>query len=138
MVNQQSFGRRIRPQPPRTQLEIESVKPSTKAWSSEVPAQQELPRQENAGSQSVEQELQEWKRARRRNFKLPWFQLWLMASLSFGIASFVLPDSVNDQVDWLLYALMAASAYAGFSRRRQEKRARSEPAAGITRDLTDL
>jgi hypothetical protein len=41
----------------------------------------------------------------------------LMASLCFGIASFVLPDTVNDDLDWLLYGLMAISAYVGFSKR---------------------
>jgi len=42
-----------------------------------------------------------------------------MASLCFGIASLVLPDWVNDNVQWLLYALMAASLYVGFSKRRR-------------------
>jgi hypothetical protein len=41
-----------------------------------------------------------------------------MASSCFGIAYFALPDTVNDAVQWLLFALMAASLYAGFSRRR--------------------
>jgi hypothetical protein len=40
-----------------------------------------------------------------------------MASLCFGIASFVLPDSVSDELDWLLYGLMAMSMYVGLSRR---------------------
>ena len=44
-----------------------------------------------------------------------------MASLSFGIASLVLPDNVNASVDWLLYALMAASFCAGFIKRRDAK-----------------
>jgi hypothetical protein len=54
---------------------------------------------------------------------MPWRQLSLVASLCFGIASFALPDSVNDNVQWLLYALMAASAYAGFSKRRKKSAA---------------
>jgi hypothetical protein len=41
----------------------------------------------------------------------------LTASLCFGIASLVLPDTVNDAVNWLLYALTAASLYAGLRRR---------------------
>jgi len=41
----------------------------------------------------------------------------LMASLCFGIASLVLPDSVNDILDWTLYGLTAASLYAGLSGR---------------------
>ena len=64
---------------------------------------------------SVDEELEEWKASRKRI--IPWRQLSLMASLCFGIASLVLPDSVNDGVDWLLYGLMAASLYAGISRR---------------------
>ena len=51
---------------------------------------------------------------------MPWRQLSVMASLCFGLASLVLPEWVNDNVQWLLYALMAASLYAGFSKRRGE------------------
>jgi hypothetical protein len=68
---------------------------------------------------SLDDELRQWKLARKRNFQIPWRQLSLMATLCFGIASFVLPDSVNDNVQWLLYALTAASLYAGFRKRRQ-------------------
>jgi hypothetical protein len=68
---------------------------------------------------SLDDELQQWKLARRRNFEIPWRPLSLMATLCFGIASFVLPDSVNDNVQWLLYALAAASLYAGFRKRRR-------------------
>ena len=50
-------------------------------------------------------------------FKVPWRQVAFMASLCFGIASFVLPDSINENLDWLLYGLMAISAYVGFSKR---------------------
>jgi len=64
---------------------------------------------------SVDQELQAWKESRGSRFKMPWRQVYLMASLCFGIASFVLPDSVNDNVDYLLWGLMAMSAYAWFT-----------------------
>ena len=64
----------------------------------------------------VDHELEAWKQARKQRSRIPWTQLNLMASLCFGVASFVLPDSVNDNVDWLLYALMAASFYAGVRR----------------------
>jgi hypothetical protein len=67
---------------------------------------------------SLDDELREWKLARKRNFEIPWRPLSLMATLCFGIASFSLPDSVNDDVQWLLYALAAASLYAGFRIRR--------------------
>lgn len=68
-------------------------------------------------SSADDDELKKWKRARRDNFEIPWRSLSWMATLSFGIASFVLPDSVNDGVQWLLYALAIASFLAGFRRR---------------------
>jgi hypothetical protein len=68
---------------------------------------------------SVEDELREWKQARERTFQSPWRQLSLMAGLCFAIASLVLPDAVSDDFQWLLYALAAASFYAGFRKRRQ-------------------
>jgi hypothetical protein len=69
---------------------------------------------------SLEQELQAWKKS--RSFNIPWRQLNLMASLCFGLASFVLPSGVNDWVDWLLYALMAMSFYAWYTGRRAKKK----------------
>jgi hypothetical protein len=56
-------------------------------------------------------ELEAWKRARQRH--VPWKQISLMASLCFGVASFVLPQSVNDAVAWPLYGLAAISFYVG-------------------------
>jgi hypothetical protein len=67
---------------------------------------------------SVDPELEDWKRT-RQPFAFPWRQVFLMASLCFGVASFVLPDTVNDMVDWLLYALAAMSFYAGLRRKRE-------------------
>ena len=57
---------------------------------------------------------------------MPWRQLSLMASLCFGIASFVLPDSVNDNVDWLLWILAAMSAFVWFTNRKKKVK---DPAA---------
>ena len=71
---------------------------------------------------SIDDELEEWKKTRHKNFKLPWRQLSLMASLCFGIASFVLPDSVNGNVDYLLYGLSAASLAASFAKRRAKRK----------------
>jgi hypothetical protein len=65
----------------------------------------------------VDEELDAWKAERRRTRGIvivPWRSVYLMASLCFGIASFVLPDTVNDWVDWLLYGLAAASLVAWF------------------------
>jgi hypothetical protein len=66
---------------------------------------------------SVEDELRQWKKSRRYPF--PIRSLALMASLSFGIASLVLPSEINDQLQYPLYALSAASLYAGLRRKRQ-------------------
>ena len=70
-------------------------------------------------ARSLEDELREWKQARRKNFQLPWRQISFMASVCFGVGSLVLPDSVNRIVQWLLLALVALSLIAGFSTRRK-------------------
>jgi hypothetical protein len=69
---------------------------------------------------SVDQEVLDWKQARGSQFNIPWRQVYLMASLCFGVASFVLPDSVNDNVDYLLWGLCAMSAYAWFTGRKKK------------------
>ena len=110
-----SFGRRSRSTSPLARVQAKAIVPDGDRRAAEpniertmpFPAQPELP--------SIDDELQEWKRARR--FVIPWSQISLMASLCFGIAAFVLPDSVNSVVDYLLYALMAASFIAGISKR---------------------
>ena len=57
----------------------------------------------------------------QRKYQIPWRPIYFMASICFGIASFVLPDSVNNVVQWPLYALMGASFYAGMRMRRKKK-----------------
>jgi hypothetical protein len=119
MTNHRSFGRRVGSPPrPRFAGNVEAVAQSRPV---QVPVERPSPPPlASADCPSLDQELLEWKRARKRGFAIPWRQLSLMASLCFGIASFVLPDSVNDNVQWLLYALTAASLYAWYSRRRRE------------------
>lgn len=73
------------------------------------------------GDKAVDDELAQWKATRKSAFKLPWRQLSLMASLCFGIASFVLPDGVNDAVNWLLYGLMAMSFIVGMTGKKAKK-----------------
>lgn len=63
----------------------------------------------------VDQELLAWKRA--NPFRFPWRPFSLMAGLCFGAASFVLPDQVNQAVQWPLYILSAAAFYAGLRKR---------------------
>lgn len=66
----------------------------------------------------VDAELEEWKRTRKRLPLFAWRPLYLMASLCFGLASFVLPDSINEIVQWPLYALAAMSFYVGYKMKR--------------------
>lgn len=65
---------------------------------------------------SIDDELNAWKQ--QRGFRLPWKQLYLMASICFGVGSLVLPDDVNRAVNWLLYGLTAMSLYAWYTGRR--------------------
>ena len=69
---------------------------------------------------SVDDEIEAWKAARGPVIPFPWRQLSLMAGLCFGIASFVLPSTVNDAVQWPLYALTAISLYVGLRKRKNK------------------
>ena len=67
-------------------------------------------------SDPVADELKAWKKSRGPS---PYLKpLALAASLCFGVASLALPATVNDWVEYPLYALSAASLYAGFRRKR--------------------
>lgn len=100
MVQRKSFGRRRMAQAPA--------------------APRPAPVRVTQGSDWVDDdpELEAWKRGRNGGWQMPWRQLSLMASLCFGIASFVLPDDVNGTVNWLLYGLMATSFIAGIRKKR--------------------
>jgi hypothetical protein len=69
-----------------------------------------------------DEELLAWIERRKQNFQIPWRQLSLMASLCFGIGSFVLPDTLNDSIQWLLYALAAAAFCGGFIKCSEPRR----------------
>jgi len=120
MVNHRSFGRRGNPTPSfgRSMGTTETVAPATTVRSTGPSIERPVRLSEKSEFPSLDDELRQWKLERKRNFEIPWRPLSLMATLCFGIASFVLPDSVNDNVEWLLYALAAASLYAGFRKRR--------------------
>ena len=121
MVNHRSFGRRGNPPPSfgRSMGTTETVAQATRVQSTEPSIERPVRLSEKSEFPSLDDELRQWKLARKRNFEIPWRPLSLMATLCFGIASFVLPDLVNDDVQWLLYALAAASLYAGFRKRRR-------------------
>lgn len=121
MVNHRSFGRRGNP-PPSSGRSIgatDTVAQATRVQSTGPVIERPLRLPEKSELSSLDDELRQWKLERKRNFEIPWRPLSLMATLCFGIASFALPDSVNDNVQWLLYALAAASLYAGFRKRRR-------------------
>ena len=121
MANQRSFGRRGNPTPSsgRSMAATETVAQATRVQSIGTSVEPPVRLLEKADFDSPDDELAQWKLARRQNFEIPWRPLSLMATLCFGIASLVLPDSVNDNVQWLLYALAAASLYAGFRKRQR-------------------
>lgn len=115
MVQTQPFGRRVNPQhrASRPMEPGEAGRPKEKAGLADVAVRRLSP--SLAETKPLTQE--SWQ-TRKLGSNFPWRQLSLMASLCFGIAYFALPDSVNDAVQWLLFALMAVSLYAGFRRRR--------------------
>ncbi len=120
MDSQRAFGRRTvsRAQPPAARRSASPAAPVAMPHDTQG---EKIASPAATNYQIHDQELEDWKRS--RNFQIPWRQLSFMASACFGIASLVLPDSVNDSVQWLLYALMAISFFVGFSRRRQKAKA---------------
>ena len=121
-MKHRSFGRRGEERS-RSLRPIEAVAQSTKIESNDRSLARlvRLSGKEPESS-SLDDDLREWKQARKQNFEIPWRPLWLTASLSFFIGSFALPDSVNDVVQWPLYALAAASFCVGLRRRQQARR----------------
>ncbi len=69
----------------------------------------------------MDEELLAWKR--QRTFTIPWKQICLIATLCFGLASFVLPAGINSAVNWVLYALTAISFYVWYTQRRARLKA---------------
>ena len=130
-MKQQPFGRR------ETQRPI-SVAITTPAVNRNEPDSQDADALEHVGFRSdaieacsLEDELREWKQARRKNFRLPWRQISFMASAYFGVGSSVLPDSVNHTIQWLLLVLGAFSLIAGFSTRRKPLKLVQEQLSGL-------
>ena len=112
VMTQQSFGRRSGGAPPPAMRKFSRP---TLGAAPLVGRAQDAP----ARIDSVDEELKAWKKSRgpSRHVKL----LALAASLSFGIASFALPETVNDWLQYPLYALSAASLYVGFRHKRQRR-----------------
>jgi len=69
-----------------------------------------------------ELDIETWKAQRRgRKPALPWRQISLMAGLSFGVGSFVLPADVNEFVRPGLWALSALAFVSSFAPGRRQK-----------------
>ncbi len=121
MSNHRSFGRRGNPpRAPGHSIGVnETAAHVTRVVSTAPTMERPVLLSEKTEFPKLDDDLRQWKLTRKQNFEFPWRSLSLMATLCFGIASFVLPDSVNDSVQWLLYALAAVSLYVGFRRRRQ-------------------
>jgi hypothetical protein len=107
-----TFGRRASAAPVRREAKAPAAAPATPA-----PEREAAPEPTAAAAvaavgapapeMSVDEELRRWKEQRQQTLftRLPWKQFSLFASISFGVASFVLPDDVNDAVDYLLWGL---------------------------------
>lgn len=61
-------------------------------------------------------DIETWKAQRRTQRRIPWRQISLMAALSFGVGSFVLPGDVNTMVRPVLWALSGIAFASGFVR----------------------
>jgi len=121
-ANQRTFGRRANATPVPARV-VSEAKPPTEDATKDAKVDRKLGVTEvtwkavTAESSSDDEELRAWKEARKRSGRIPWRQISFTASACFGIASLALPDSTNNVVDWVLYALMAASFCAGLSKR---------------------
>lgn len=106
---QGSFGRRAAPMAPLRAAPRPAASPAAEIEGLFAPRADAARPAPAIGLTPEEQELAAWKAARKKGFRLPLKQMSLIASLSFGIASFVLPDDIGDWVNWLLYGLSGAS-----------------------------
>ena len=112
-----SFGRRInpkRPQQPANENSADAPAVQVPVSTAALNAARVEPLVLTAADElrpDIDREVAEWKRA--RGTRIPWRQISLIGSLSFGIAWFVLPETVSDPVSWLLLVLGGASFING-------------------------
>jgi len=113
-----TFGRRAPAAPARQEAKTAIAMPAREPAPPSPPIAETTPAVKPAivmaapGAElSVDEELRRWNEERRQTlfYRLPWKQFSLFASICFGVGSLVLPDSVNDSVDYLLWGLSAAS-----------------------------
>jgi hypothetical protein len=113
-MDRRSFGRRSASQPVRTRAFPSPAGGGAQAAPGLAGDDPDVPL--TGGTSSSDEELRAWRQ--QRSLTIPWRQLCLMATICFGVASFVLPAGVNRAVDWLLYALTGMSLYAWLLARR--------------------
>lgn len=120
MDSRRTFGRRAVPQQPIPQSPMSqpSAPPAPVAQSVTMAPESTALFPSEPPLLSIEDEIEAWKAARGPVVAFPWRQLSLMAGLCFGIASFVLPSTINDAVQWPLYVLTAVSFYVGLHKRK--------------------
>jgi len=119
-ASRKSFGRRGARQASRAAGRDAAATPSCPA-----PAAPATPPDGIRWIDPPDPELEDWKRSRR--WRPPWRQISFTASLCFGAAALVLPDTVSDAVQWGLYALAAASFWTGLYRRSRNRPPSSSP-----------
>lgn len=134
MANRQTFGRRVAVlrQPPPAGVQSARAAQSASPAHDDIDSERPPPLIQPSDSPSIDEELREWKRGRKRGIAIPWRPLSFMATICFGVASFVLPDLINDFVQWPLYGLMAASFYVGVIARREKRQALKSDGTGAT------
>ncbi len=113
-MSKSSFGRRATAAPsPRASLPVmtKAIRPGAPE-----PAAPKVAPPNSSTGPSVDDELRAWKKSRGSHFPIK--LLSLVASVSFGVASIALPAQINDWAQYPLYALSAASLYAGFRKRK--------------------
>jgi hypothetical protein len=115
---QRSFGRRA---PPQRETQPQPSASPKLARSEELRPEPVIPAALFAdGDVEVDRDVEEWKKARKirkRSFREPWRSVCIAATLTFGVSSWLLPDSVADVAQLVTLGLAAASFYAGIRKR---------------------
>jgi hypothetical protein len=118
MQNRRTFGRRVSqaPSEPQPAIQAPLTPPADPAPATVDSAPVLAPVSERGPAAASSYESLKTRDAPaqdRRRFPFPWRPLSLIAGLSFGIASFALPDWINDVAQWPLGLLMLGSFYVG-------------------------
>src|SRR5665213_3369883 len=97
MANHISFGRRGNPPPSsgRSMGTTDTVAQATRIQSTGPSIERPVRLSEKSEFASLDDELRQWKLARRRNFEIPWRPLSLMATLCFGCLLYT-SDAADD------------------------------------------